>query len=109
MNMQFDHVGLITTERKPGERFVPATKVWVTDMATHPFHVEWLRFEADSPVEGPVRELPHVAYRVDSIAAAAKGLTVLLEPFDAGIARVGFYLTDDGAVVELMEYYREPK
>jgi hypothetical protein len=103
--MQFDHIGLIADEKKPGERFVEATRVWVTDMATHPFRVEWLRFEPDSPTTGPVRENPHVAYRVDSIAEAAKGLKVLLEPFDAGIARVGFYQTEDGAVVEFMEYY----
>ena len=102
--MQFDHIGVITTEKKPGERFIPATRVWVTDFQKHPFHVEWLRFEPDSPVTGPVRTMPHVAYRVDNIQAAAKGMKVLLEPFDGGIARVGFYQTDDGAVVEFMEY-----
>jgi hypothetical protein len=48
--------------------------------------------------------MPHVAYRVDNIQAAAKGMKVLLEPFDGGIARVGFYQTDDGAIVEFMEY-----
>ena len=105
--MQFDHIGLVTTEKRPGERYVEATKVWVTDMAEHPFHVEWLRFEPDSPVTGPVREMAHVAYRVDDIQAAAKGLKVLLEPFDGGIATVGFYQTDDGAVVEFMEYHKE--
>jgi hypothetical protein len=102
--MQFDHIGLITTEKKPGEKYVEATRVWVTDMEKHPFHVEWLRFEPDSPVTGPVRNMPHVAYRVDSISAAAKDLKVLLEPFNAGIATVGFYQSDDGAVVEFMEY-----
>jgi len=107
--MQFDHIGLITTEKKPGERFVEATKVWVTDMAKHPFHVEWLRFEPDSPVTGPVREKPHVAYRVESIAEASKGLKALIEPFDAGIARVAVFETDAGAIVELMEYYKESK
>ena len=103
-SMQFDHIGIVTTEKKAGERFVPATRVWVTDFQKHPFHVEWLRFEPDSPVTGPVRTMPHVAYRVDNIQAAAKGMKVLLEPFDGGIARVGFYQTDDGAVVEFMEY-----
>ena len=102
--MQFDHIGVITTEKKPGERFIPATRVWVTDFQKHPFHVEWLRFEPDSPVTGPVRTMPHVANRVDNIQAAAKGMKVLLEPFDGGIARVGFYQTDDGAIVEFMEY-----
>lgn len=102
--MQFDHIGLITTQRKAGETFVPATRVWRTDFQTHPFRVEWLRFESDSPVTGPVREMPHVAYRVEDIERAAEGLKVLLEPFDVGPRIVCFYQTDDGAVVELVKY-----
>ena len=102
--MEFDHVGIVTTEKKADEMFIPATRVWITDFQTHPYRVEWLRFEPDSTVTGPVREMPHVAYRVDDIEAAAKGMKVLLEPFDAEIAFVGFYQTDDGAVVEFMEY-----
>jgi len=105
--VQFDHIGIVTTQKKSDEMYVAATKVWVTDFQKHPFHVEWLRFEPDSPVSGPVRDMPHVAYRVDNIRAAAKGLKVLLEPFDAGIAVVGFFQTDDGAVVEFMEYPKE--
>ncbi len=105
--MVFSHIGVITTEKKPGERFVPATRVWVTDFQDHPFHVEWLRFEPDSPVTGPVRNMPHVAYKVDSIKAASKGMKVLLEPFEAGIAIVGFYQSKDGAVVEFMEMKSE--
>lgn len=102
--MEFDHIGMITTEKKADEMFVPATRVWVTDFRQHPHHIEWLRFEPDSPVTGKVRELPHVAYRVASIQEAARGMKVLIEPFDAGIATVGFYETEDGAVVEFMEY-----
>ncbi len=104
MKMQFDHVGIVTTEKKSDEVFVEATRVWITDFQKHPFRVEWLRYEPDSPVTGPVRQGPHVAFRVDSIAECAKGLKVLLEPFDVGFAVVGFYQTPDGAVVEFMEY-----
>ena len=108
--MQFDHIGIVTTEKKANEMFVPATRVWVTEFRDHPYHVEWLRYEPDSPVTGPVRDMPHVAYRVDNIEAHAEGMQVLLEPFDpevAGVARVGFYLTGDGAVIEFMEYRSE--
>ena len=109
--MVFSHIGIITTEKKPGERFVPATRVWVTDFQNHPFHVEWLRFEPDSPVSGPLRIGPHIGYRVDNVDAilqAASGLEVLLEPFDAGFAVAGFYRTRDGAVVELVTYKDGP-
>ena len=70
--------------------------------------MEWLRFEPDSPVRGPIREMPHVAYEVDSIKEASKGMKELLAPFDAGIAVVGFYHSDDGAVVEFMEMKPDP-
>jgi len=43
--------------------------------------IEWLRFEPDSPVTGPVRTQPHVAYKVPSIEKAAAGLPTLIEPF----------------------------
>jgi len=101
--MQFDHIGIVTQEPKPGETFVEATRVWRTSVAEHPYRVEWIRFEPDSPVTGPVRELPHVAYRVDDIEAAAAGMKVLLEPFDVGERIVGFYQTEDGAVVEFVK------
>jgi len=102
--MKFDHVGIITTDKHDDEIYVPATKVWVTDFRKNPYQIEWLRFEPDTPVTGPVRHLPHVAFRVDSIAEASKGLKVLIEPFDAGIAVVGFFQTPDGGIVEFMEY-----
>jgi hypothetical protein len=105
--MQFDHIGMVTTEKKPGEIFIAPTKVWITDFSVHPYRVEWLRYEPDSPVTGPVRERSHVAYRVPDLAEASRGLKVLLEPFDVGFAVVAFFETPDGAVVELMQYKQE--
>ncbi len=59
-------------------------------------------------MSGPLREQPHVAYRVDDLSDALEGHTVLAEPFDPtgrgdGFLQVAFVLVD-GAVVELMEY-----
>lgn len=102
---RFDHIGLRSGGARAGERYVSKTKVWVTDPLLHPFRVEWLRYEADSPVPEAVRDRPHVAYRVDSIAAESEGLRVLIPPFSSVAGHtVGFFETPDGAVVELMEY-----
>ena len=106
--MEFDHIGIVTTEKKPDETFIEPTRVWITDFQKHPYRIEWLRYQADSPVTGPVRCKPHIAYRVPSISDAARGLKVLLPPFDVGFAVVGFYETDDGAIVEFMEYKDSP-
>ncbi len=109
MSMQFEHIGIVTNEVKPGEKYVPATRVWRTDYLTHPFRVEWLRFEAESSVPEAVRTQPHVAYRVEDVVAAGRGLKVLLEPFDVGPRIVAFYQTDDGAVVEFVQYKEAAK
>jgi hypothetical protein len=105
--LRFDHVGIVTEEKKEGEIFIAPTRVWITDFNKHPYRIEWLRYEPDSPVTGPVRKGPHVAYRVASIAEASRGMKVLLEPFDVGFAVVGFYQAPDGAVIEFMEYKSE--
>ncbi len=110
----FDHVGIPTDEKQSGEMYVAATKVWVTDPARHPYKVEYLRFEPDSPVSGPLRELPHVAFRVDDLDTAIEGAENVLARFQAtDTLRVAFVLRD-GAVFEYMEsstpghWFREP-
>jgi hypothetical protein len=102
---RFDHVGLITDERKPNESWVEATRVWVTSPRAHACNIEWLRFEPDSPVTGLLRTEPHVAYRVADVDKAVKGHAVLAEPFDVGNGFVTVAFVDiDGAVVEFMQY-----
>jgi hypothetical protein len=105
--IEFDHIGLKTDEKKADEDWVEETRVWVTNPKKHPFKVEWLRYAPDSPVKGPLRERPHIAYRVKDLDKASKGLKVLYGPMEVGgFTRVGFYMTEDGAVVELMQYLK---
>src|SRR5438093_1479457 len=69
-------------------------------------NIEWLRSEPASPVTGPLRTEPHVAYRVPDVDAAIEGHEVLAEPFDpsgTGFLTVAFVLVD-GGVVEFMQY-----
>jgi hypothetical protein len=104
---RFDHIGVVTSERQPGESWVEATRVWVTSPRAHPANVEFLRFEPDSPVTGPLRTDPHLAYRVDDIDAALEAHEVLAAPFhpapDPSFLTVAFVLVD-GAVIEFMQY-----
>lgn len=102
---RFDHIGLVTEDEKPGESWVEATRVWVTSPRDHPYNIEWLRFEPDTPITGPLRTEPHVAFRVDDVERAVEGHAVLAEPFDVGdgFVRVAF-VEVDGAVVEFMQY-----
>jgi hypothetical protein len=101
---RFHHVGVITDEVQSDEIYVSQTKVHVTNPVDHPYRVEYLRFEPDSPVTGPVRDQPHMAFAVDDLEAEIAGEQVLLGPFQAmeGL-RVAFILRD-GAVFEFMQF-----
>src|SRR5438874_11285108 len=77
---RFDHVGVVTEDRQENESWVEATRVWVTSPRSHPFNVEFLRFEPDRPVTGPLRAEPHVAYRGEAVHRAPAGHTVLAQP-----------------------------
>jgi hypothetical protein len=103
--VEFDHIGVPIGERREGMRFLDRTRCWLTRVSAHPYRVEWLWFEPDSPAPELVRSLPHVAYRVESLEAAMDGHTVVAEPFDVfGEVRVSF-VEVDGAPVEFVQPY----
>ena len=100
----FDHVGLITDEKKEDEFYYAPNKVWITDSEKHPYKIEWLRYEKDTPVKNQVRTQSHIGYMVDSLEAASKGLKLILGPMVINEHKtVGFYECADGAIIELME------
>lgn len=102
----FDHVGIVIDSKPDDAVFVEATRVWVTSPRDHEANVEWLYFEPDSPVTGPARDLPHVAYRTLDIHRDLLAFDdVLIEPFEAGDGFVtAAFVLHDGAPVELMQY-----
>ena len=106
MTKHFHHIGLPTDDRQAGETYVAETKVWVTRPENHAYRVEYLRFEPDSPVTGPVRDLPHIAYRLEGIDIheALKGEEVIIEPFAPMEGLLVAFFLKDGAVVEYMQF-----
>ncbi len=100
---KFDHVGLTTDEKQPNEMYVPETKVWVTDPTAHPYKIEFLRYEPDTPVADPVRMMPHMAFQVDNLDEEMKGCEILLGPFAPTDTLRVVFVMKDGAVFEYME------
>jgi hypothetical protein len=102
---KFDHIGVVTEAKQANESWVEATRVWVTSPREHPYNIEFLRFEPDSPVTGPLRTDPHVAYRVDDLYAAIEGKNVVLGPFEAAPGFcVAAFIDVGGALVEFIQY-----
>jgi hypothetical protein len=101
---RFHHVGVITDSVQPAEIYVPQTKVFVTNPLDHPYRIEYLRFEPDSPVTGPVRNQPHTAFAVEDLQAEIAGEEVLLGPFEAMPGLLVVFTYKDGAVFEYMQF-----
>ena len=99
----FDHIGLPTDDKRPNEMWVESTRVWVTSPTDSPDMIEYLRYEPDSPVTGPLREKPHVAFRVEDLDWEIEGENVILGPFDANENLRVVFIYRDGLVYEFMQ------
>jgi hypothetical protein len=100
---EFHHFGVPTDAKGTGETFIEGGKVHVTDPESHPFRVEFLRFEADTPMPDIVRTQPHAAFLVPSIDEALKGQNVVIQPFDATETLRVAFIKDGDALIEVME------
>ena len=102
----FHHVGLRAMEPQPGENFVEATRVWVTDPNAHPQRIEYLRYEPDSFLDDRFKDTPHVAWVVDDIEPWIAGKEIAIAPFEVGeppFSRVAF-VWEDGMISEYMAF-----
>jgi hypothetical protein len=102
---RYHHLGIPTTEPRPGERYLPHLKVHVCGYETSPYRIEWMRFDPDCDVPDLVRTVPHVAFEVDDLEAELVGKEVIIAPNSpSNGVRVAF-IVDNGAPVEFLEIH----
>ncbi len=100
---QFHHYGVPTTVKSSNETYLEGAKVYITDPEAHPFRVEFLRFDADSPMLKDIQVNPHAAFLVPSLAKALEGQNVIIPPFDATETLRCAFIKDGDAIIEVME------
>jgi hypothetical protein len=101
---RFHHVGIPTETPRAGEHYLETFKVFVSGFETSPYGVEWLRFEADSPVPELVRSIPHVAFEVADLDVALAGKEILFPPFSPYSGVRAAMIVDNGAPIEVLEF-----
>jgi len=103
---KFDHVGIITTEKRPNETWLASERLWITNPRDHFYHVEFLRYAPDSPTPPRLQREPHVAYRVADLEKVLRHHEIVVRmPFDpsgTGMVRAAF-VDVGGALVEFIE------
>jgi len=102
-SITFHHFGVPTNEQHEGEMYIAGAKVYTTDPEAHPYRVEFLRFEEDSPMHELVRTRPHAGFMVDDLDVALEGNNVIIPPFDATDTMRVAFITDGDAVIELVQ------
>lgn len=102
--MRYHHLGIPTTLVREGEVHLPAFKMHVSGFETSPYGVEWMRYDAGSPVPELVRTVPHVAFAVDDLAAAIAGKEVLIAPNSPSPGVTVAFIIEDGAPIEFLEF-----
>jgi len=100
---RYHHVGIPTERKRPGEIYLERYGMHVSGYETSPFGVEWMRFDADSPLPELVRTVPHVAFEVDDLEAELAGREVLIAPNSPSPGVRVAFIVDDGAPIELLE------
>lgn len=100
---EFHHFGVPTQDKHEDETYIESARVYITNPETHPFRVEFLRFEADSPMPQEVCAKPHAAFLVDCLEEALAGQTVVIEPFLATENLRCAFIKDGDAIIEVMQ------
>ena len=100
---RYHHLGIPTTSPREGETYLPRFGMYVSGYETSPFGIEWMRFEPDSPLPDLVKNLPHVAFEVDDLAAALEGREILIAPNSPSPGITVAFVVDNGAPVELLQ------
>ena len=103
MDYPFSHIGIPTTGDKDWAGFYEPGKIHYTDFTNDEFGVEWLKFDADSPMPEMLRTVPHVAFKVDNIEAALEGREILVDTFSPGEGVRVAFIVHNGSPVEFME------
>jgi len=94
---RYHHIGIPTTEAKPGETHLKHLKVFVVSHEKSEFGVEWMRFEADAAVPDLVRQVPHVASEL-------AGREILIPPNSPSDGVRVAFIVENGAPIELLEF-----
>ena len=101
---KYNHVGIITTEDKPGATFNEGLRVWLTDFTQSKNKIEFLKFADGSCMPALIQKQTHLAYEVPSLADALKGAKLIFGPAVVNDKLTIAFIEEEGLAIELMEF-----
>jgi hypothetical protein len=104
--LKYHHLGIPTTVKKPGERYLPEHKVYVSGYEDSAYKIEWMRYEAKCTLPEIVKTIPHVAFEVDNLSEAIKGKKVIIPPNSPSDGVQVAFIEENGAPIEFIQENR---
>ncbi len=101
---KYHHLGIPTDIPRENETYLEKYKLYISGYEESPYGVEWMRFEADSPLPELVKTVPHVAFEVDDLEAAIQGKEVLIPPNSPSQGITVAFIVDNGAPIEFLQF-----
>lgn len=99
----FHHMGIPTSEKKPGERYSQLFGMYTSDSDCRTLRIQWHRFDPDSSLHPLVQTIPHVAFKVADLEQASTGYSILLGPYEPIPGFRVVMIEDGGQPIELVE------
>jgi hypothetical protein len=108
---KYHHLGIPTTNKMPGERYLPQFGFYISGFESSPFGVEWMRFDPDSPMDKLIQSVPHLAFEVDDLdyELITRNFRIINEPNPPSEGIRAAMIEHNGAPVELIEFERNKK
>jgi hypothetical protein len=101
---RYHHLGIPTSEQRPGERYLEPFKMYVSGFETSEFGIEWMRYEPSSSLPELVRTVPHVAFEVDDLEAELQGKELLIAPNSPSPGVRVAFIVENGAPIEFLQF-----
>lgn len=102
--LKYHHIGIPTSKPRENEEYLENFKLYLSGFQASPYGVEWMRFEADSPLPELVKTVAHVAFEVDDLEAAIAGKNVIVEPNSVSEGLKVAFVVDNGAPIEFLQF-----
>ncbi|MGA2361790.1 MAG: hypothetical protein ABSG73_04945 [Candidatus Aminicenantales bacterium] len=100
----YHHLGIPTDTPREGEAYLPEYKVYHFGYETSPYGIEWMRYEPGCPLPDIVQKIPHVAFKVDDLAAEIAGKDVIIPPNSPSPGVTVAFIVDNGAPIEFLQF-----
>ncbi len=101
---KYHHIGIPTDIPRESETYLDDYKMYVSGYEESPYGVEWMRFEADSPLPELVRTVPHVAFEVDDLEGEIQGKEILIPPNNPSEGITVAFIIENGAPIEFIQF-----